>query len=96
MLDEVKEYRELLVESVAEYDEHLMEKFFDDPDSITRDEIVAALRAATIDLAFVPMLCGSAFKNKGVQTMLDYVMELLPSPLDRGSIMVLILILKLK
>ncbi len=86
MVDEVNEYRELLVESVAEYDEHLMEKFFDDPNSITRDEIVAALRAATIDLAFVPMLCGSAFKNKGVQTMLNYVMELLPSPLDRGSI----------
>jgi elongation factor G len=86
MADEVQEYRELLVESVAEYDEHLMEKFFEDPDSITRDEIVAALRAATIDLAFVPMMCGSAFKNKGVQTMLDYVMELLPSPLDRDNI----------
>ena len=86
MLDEVKEYREHLVEAVAEYDEGLMEKFFDDPDSITRDEIVAALRKATIDLAFVPMLCGSAFKNKGVQTMLDYVMELLPSPLDRDNI----------
>ena len=86
MADEVTEYRENLVEAVAEYDEGLMEKFFDDPDSITRDEIVAALRAATIDLAFVPMLCGSAFKNKGVQTLLDYVMELLPSPLDRDSI----------
>ncbi|MEQ6122011.1 elongation factor G [Reichenbachiella sp. MALMAid0571] len=86
MVDEVKEYRDLLVESVAEYDEKLMEKYFEDPDSITRDEIVAALRAATIDLAFVPMLCGSAFKNKGVQTMLNYVMELLPSPLDRDSI----------
>jgi len=86
MVDEVKEYREHLVESVAEYDEGLMEKYFEDPDSITRDEIVAALRAATIDLAFVPMLCGSAFKNKGVQTMLDYVMELLPSPLDRESV----------
>lgn len=86
MVDEVKEYRDNLVESVAEYDEHLMEKYFEDPDSITRDEIVAALRAATVDLAFVPMLCGSAFKNKGVQTLLDYVMELLPSPLDRDSI----------
>jgi elongation factor G len=86
MVDEVKEYREYLVEAVAEYDEALLEKFFEDPNSITRDEIVAALRKATIDLAFVPMLCGSAFKNKGVQTMLDYVMELLPSPLDRGSI----------
>lgn len=86
MVDEVAEYRENLVEAVAEYDEGLMEKFFEDPDSITRDEIVAALRAATIDLAFVPMMCGSAFKNKGVQTMLDYVMELLPSPLDRDNI----------
>lgn len=86
MLDEVAEYREHLVEAVAEYDEGLMEKFFENPDSITRDEIVSALRAATIDLAFVPMLCGSAFKNKGVQTMLNYVMELLPSPLDRDNI----------
>jgi len=86
MLDDVAEYREKLVESVAEYDEGLMEKYFEDPDSITRDEIVAALRAATVDMAFVPMLCGSAFKNKGVQTLLDYVMELLPSPLDRESI----------
>ena len=86
MADEVAEYREALVESVAEYDEGLMEKYFEDPDSITKDEIIAALRAATIDLAFVPMMCGSAFKNKGVQTMLDYVMELLPSPLDRDNI----------
>ena len=72
--------------SVAEYDDGLMEKYFDDPDSISKDEIIAALRAATIDLAFVPMLCGSAFKNKGVQIMLDYVMELLPSPLDKDEI----------
>jgi len=86
MADEVTEYREKLVESVAEYDEGLMEKYFEDPDSITRDEIIGALRAATIDLAFVPMLCGSAFKNKGVQTLLNYVMELLPSPLDRGEV----------
>ncbi len=86
MADEVEEYREKLVEAVAEYDEGLMEKYFEDPDSISRDEIVAALRAATIDLAFVPMMCGSAFKNKGVQSMLNYVMELLPSPLDRGNI----------
>ncbi|MEP0368928.1 MAG: elongation factor G [Cyclobacteriaceae bacterium] len=86
MVDEVTTYRENLLESVAEYDESLMEKYFEDPESITRDEIIAALRAATIDLAFVPMTCGSAFKNKGVQSMLDYVMELLPSPLDRDSI----------
>lgn len=86
MQEEVDHYREQLVESVAEYDEGLMEKYFEDPDSITKDEIIAALRAATIDLAFVPMMCGSAFKNKGVQTLLNYVMELLPSPLDRDAV----------
>ncbi|MFT6854348.1 MAG: elongation factor G [Cyclobacteriaceae bacterium] len=86
MVDEVAEYREYLLEAVAEYDETLLEKYFEDPESITRDEVIAALRAATIDLAFVPMTCGSAFKNKGVQAMLDYVMELLPSPLDRDRI----------
>ncbi|MEQ9021713.1 MAG: EF-Tu/IF-2/RF-3 family GTPase, partial [Pseudomonadales bacterium] len=86
MLEEVAEYRQALLEAVADYDETLLEKYFEDPESITEDEIIAALRAATIDLAFVPMLCGSAFKNKGVQTMLNYVMELLPSPLDRDNI----------
>ena len=86
MVDEVAEYREHLLESVADYDETLLEKYFEDPESISKDEIIAALRAATIDLAFVPMMCGSAFKNKGVQTLLDYVMELLPSPMDRESI----------
>ncbi len=86
MVDEVEEYRQNLLESVADYDETLLEKYFEDPESITRDEIIAALRSATIDLAFVPMTCGSAFKNKGVQAMLDYVMELLPSPLDRDNI----------
>jgi elongation factor G len=86
MAEEVKFYREHLLEAVAEYDESLLEKYFEDPESISRDEVVAALRAATIDLAFVPMTCGSAFKNKGVQAMLDYVMELLPSPMDRESV----------
>ena len=86
MEDEVAEYREGLLEAIAEYDDTLMEKFFDDPDSISKDEILAALRQATINLDFVPMMCGSAFKNKGVQTLLDYVMELLPSPLDRDNI----------
>jgi len=86
MKEEVAEYRENLLEAVAEYDETLMEKYFEDPESITKEEIIKAVRAATIDLAFVPMLCGSAFKNKGVQTMLNYVMELLPSPLDRGEV----------
>jgi len=86
MVDEVAEYRENLLEAIAEYDDSLLEKFFEDPDSITKDEILVALRQATINMDFVPMMCGSAFKNKGVQTMLDYVMELLPSPLDRDNI----------
>ena len=86
MLDEATEYREKLLEAVADYDESLLEKFFDDPSSITEAEILSALRRATIDMAIVPMLCGSSFKNKGVQTMLDYVMALLPSPLDKENI----------
>lgn len=86
MLEEATEYREKLLEAVAEYDESLMEKYFDDPNTITEDEIMTALRKATIDMAIVPMLCGSSFKNKGVQTMLDYVMALCPSPLDKESI----------
>ena len=83
---EVAQYRENLLEAIAEYDDTLMEKFFEDPDSISKEEILVALRKATINMDFVPMMCGSAFKNKGVQTMLDYVMELLPSPLDRDNI----------
>jgi elongation factor G len=86
MLDEVAEYREYLLESVAEFDESLMEKFFEDSDSITEAEILNALRQATIAMKVVPMVCGSSFKNKGVQTMLDLVMELLPSPLDKDDI----------
>jgi elongation factor G len=86
MKEEVAQYREHLLEAVAEYDESLMEKFFDDPNSITEAEILKALRAATIDMKIVPMVCGSSFKNKGVQTMLDLVMELLPSPLDKDDI----------
>ncbi|MCG9912472.1 MAG: elongation factor G [Flavobacteriales bacterium] len=86
MVEEAKEWREKLLEAVAEYDENLMVKYFDDPNSITEDEILTALRKATIDMAIVPMVCGSSFKNKGVQTMLDYVMHLLPSPLDSDGI----------
>jgi len=86
MVEEAKEYREKLLESVAEYDESLLEKYFADPNSITETEILKALRAATIGMAIVPMVCGSSFKNKGVQTMLDYVMELLPSPMDKDVI----------
>ncbi|MCU0421914.1 MAG: elongation factor G [Bacteroidia bacterium] len=86
MLEEAKEWREKLLEAVSEYDDSLMEKFFDDPTQITEREILDALRKAVIDMKIVPMLCGSSFKNKGVQTMLDLVMELLPSPLDKKSI----------
>jgi elongation factor G len=86
MLEEAKEWRSHLVEAAAEYDDRLMEKFFDDPDSITEDEIHAALRKATIDLSIVPMMCGSSFKNKGVQSALDAVCRYLPSPLDIGAI----------
>jgi len=86
MVEEVREYREKLLEAVAEYDETLIEKFFDDPSSISETEILTALRKATIDMKIVPMVCGSSFKNKGVQTLLDYVMELLPSPLDKDVI----------
>ncbi len=78
----VNEWRQKLVESVAEYDEALLEKFFDDPDSITKEEMMAAIRKAVIDLSFSPVLCGSAFKNKGVQSLLDAVCAYLPSPYD--------------
>ncbi len=82
MIEEATEWREKLLESVAEYDEGLMEKFFDAPETITEREVLDALRQAVLDGKIVPMVCGSSFKNKGVQTMLDYVMELLPSPMD--------------
>ncbi|GIV36664.1 MAG: hypothetical protein KatS3mg032_1043 [Cyclobacteriaceae bacterium] len=84
--DEAREYREKLLEAVAEVDETLIEKYFENPESITEQEILKALRQATIEMKIVPMLCGASFKNKGVQTMLDYVMELLPSPLDKDNI----------
>jgi elongation factor G len=82
MLEEAKEWRAKLVEAVAEYDDQLMEKFFDNPDTISEDEIHEAIRKATVDLSIVPMMCGSSFKNKGVQTALDAVCRYLPSPLD--------------
>ncbi len=87
MLEEATEWREKLLEAVAEFDDNLMEKYFDDPTTISEDEILAALRKATISMKIVPMLCGSSFKNKGVPMMLDYVMALLPSPMDKESIM---------
>jgi elongation factor G len=86
MVEEATEWREKLLEAVSEYDESLMEKFFDNPTSITEREILDALRKATLEMKIVPMVCGSSFKNKGVQTMLDLVMELMPSPLDKDNI----------
>jgi elongation factor G len=86
MVDEVAMYREQLVEAVASYDDELMEKFFDDPDSISKEEMMAAIRAAVIDMSFSPVMCGSAFKNKGVQAVLDAVCSYLPTPLDIGQI----------
>ena len=86
MRDEVKEFRASLIEAVAEYDEKLMEKFFEDEDSITEEEVHAALRAAVMDRAIIPMVCGSSFKNKGVQFLLDAVCRYLPSPLDKDDI----------
>ncbi|GAB5472559.1 MAG: elongation factor G [Maribacter sp.] len=86
MKDEVKEYRAALIEAVAEYDEELMEKFFEDEDSITEEEVHAALRAAVMDRAIIPMICGSSFKNKGVQFLLDAVCRYLPSPIDKDAI----------
>ena len=78
----VDEWRQNLVENVAEYDDNLLEKFFDDPDSITKEEMMSAIRKAVIDMSFSPVMCGSAFKNKGVQALLDAVCAYLPSPLD--------------
>ena len=86
MMDDVIKYRAELVEAVAEYDDKLMEKFFEDPNSISEDEIHEAVRKATLDLSIIPMLCGSSYKNKGVQKMLDCVIRYLPSPLDVEAI----------
>ncbi len=86
LVDTVAEWREKLLEAVAEYDDTLMEKFFEDPESISAEEMRAAVRGAVMDMKFVPMMCGSAFKNKGVQAVLDGVCAYLPSPLDRESV----------
>ncbi|MDC3395357.1 elongation factor G [Flavobacteriales bacterium] len=86
IIDEARQYRGELLEAVAEFDESLMEKYFEDENSLTEAEILAALREATISGKVIPMMCGSAFKNKGVQAMLDMVMEILPSPLDVEAI----------
>ncbi len=84
--EETKKYRALLIEEVAGYDEALLEKFMEDEDSITEDEIHAALRAAVMDMSIIPMICGSSFKNKGVQFLLDAVCRYLPSPMDKEAI----------
>ena len=84
--DEAEEWRGKLLESAAEFDEALMEKYFEDPNSITEEEIMAAIRKGTLAMECVPMLCGSSFKNKGVQTLLDYVCAFLPSPMDTPNI----------
>jgi elongation factor G len=86
LLETVSEWREKLIESVAEQDDTILEKYFEDPDSLTEEEIHAAIRKATIAMDITPLMCGSAFKNKGVQTMLDGVMRYLPSPYDVGAI----------
>ena len=86
LVDECNEWRSKLVEQAAEQDESLMEKFFEDPDSITEAELIAAIRKGCLKLDIVPMTCGSSFKNKGVQTLLDYVCMFLPSPLDTPAI----------
>jgi elongation factor G len=86
MKAEVAEWRGKLIEGIAEYNDTLLEKFFDNPDAITEDEIIETLRKATIDMAVVPACCGSSFKNKGVQFLLDATMRYLPSPLDKGEV----------
>ena len=86
MAEEVERWRDKLVEAAAECDESLMEKYFEDPGSVTEEEIIAAIRKGTISMQIVPACCGSSFKNKGVQFLLDAVMRYLPSPLDKGVI----------
>jgi len=86
LLNEAQEWRDKMLETIAEYDDVLMEKFFDDPSTITEDEIRIAIRKATLSMEVNPMICGSSFKNKGVQTMLDAVCSFLPSPLDTPEI----------
>lgn len=84
--DEAEEWRGILLESAAEFDESLMEKYFEDPNSITEEEIIAAIRKGTLAMECTPVICGSSFKNKGVQTLLDYVCAFLPSPVDTPNI----------
>jgi len=84
--EEAEEWRGNLIEAVAEHDDALLERYFEDPDSITKDEMLSVIRKATIDMTITPVLCGSAFKNKGVQRLLDSIIAFLPSPVDVGNI----------
>ena len=86
LVETAEEYRSKMLEAAAEFDDDLMEKFFDDPSKVTEDEIVAAVRKGTLAMKITPMCCGSSFKNKGVQTLLDYVCAFLPSPLDTPNV----------
>ena len=86
LVDEAEEWRTKLLEYAAECDEALMEKFFEDPSTITNEELIAAIRKGTLSMQITPMCCGSSFKNKGVQTLLDYVCMFLPSPVDTPAV----------
>ena len=86
LMDDAAEWRNNLLETAAEFDEALMQKYFDDPETISKEEIVAAIRKGTIAMEVVPICCGSSFKNKGVQFLLDAVVRYLPSPLDKGNV----------
>ncbi len=86
LVEEAEEWRDKMLETLAEFDETLMEKYFDDPSTITVEEIKAAIRKATLAMEVNPMICGSSFKNKGVQTLLDAVCAYLPSPEDSGAV----------
>ena len=86
LADMAEEYRSKLLETAAEYDDALMEKFFDDPSKVTEEEVIGAIRKGTLSMQITPMCCGSSFKNKGVQTLLDYVCAFLPSPLDTPNV----------
>ena len=86
LVDMAEEYRSKLLEAAAEYDDALMEKFFDDPSMVTEEEVIGAIRKGTLSMQITPMCCGSSFKNKGVQTLLDYVCAFLPSPLDTPNV----------
>ncbi len=86
LADQAEEYRSKLLETAAEYDDALMEKFFDDPTKVTEEEVINAIRKGTLSMQITPMCCGSSFKNKGVQTLLDYVCAFLPSPLDTPNV----------